>query len=160
MGGTLAGGALSLIGWGKFVDRRGPLRGLIVAALLLVPSYLLVVSIPGYRRSAWAAMALGLLSFVGIGIGWSGLQLATTAYKFGIVPEHVSASYMGLHYAALSVGAIGGSMLGGGLSEGLSGWTARVAGPNLDSYQVIIGGCGLLLVPALAMIQLLRHYQV
>jgi predicted MFS family arabinose efflux permease len=148
LAGMSAGSMLSLTTWGRLARERGPRSVLVSAAWLLVGTYALLAAVPSHDIQPALSVAVAGLVFIGVGVGWSGIGLTITAFKFELVPQEESPFYMGLHFVVVSLGTISGALLGGAVSEATIGGTVGTGAVVVDSYQAIILGIGLVLAVA------------
>lgn len=141
----IAGGAMRLIlspAWGRYVDRHGPRRTLLIVAILYVAFFFVYVS------SAAAGVVAVFAAWIIGGIGDAAYLIAAPAALYGILPRAESRqAYFVFNNQIGTLFSGVGALVAVPILTALSGTTLRMGPFSLGQFHLLFLGCGLLMIP-------------
>ncbi len=139
------GAALTLLVWGRLVDRHGSKRVLRFGILGMAASTLLWAAIgPGHR---WVTAAVAVAALVQGTVG-SGLVVAIMQMELGLVPRENREHYVAATITLAGIAAGISPILGGALLHALEDVSWQLGPVAMDAYRVyFLATAGAFLVP-------------
>ena len=130
--------------WGTWADRLGPRR----AIYLVSPLYVLFFAL--YVFSGPTRPWVIFIAWAIAGIADAGFNVAFTSALYRSIPETSSRQ---IHFAVYNLSALLFTALGAAMAarlmEALKGYSLTIGPWTLGQFQLLYGGCALLLIPCI-----------
>ena len=145
------GSVVSLVYWGRLVDRLGNRFTFLLSIVARVIAMVALALAPSYPQAGPAAMAAAGFSFFFFGVGLSGGQMGFTVRLMHIAPTEHRAAYMNLFFTVVGIGNAVAVGVGGLIIE-LLPTEVLIRGTQVETMRILfVAAAGWLMLAASAL---------